>query len=93
MGSCYGKKSGTKTASGRHAHPEGIFQIESIEDARHWGFYEDSVTKERIGYGPYFIRLKTGWKGIGIHGTGEDHLHEIGKMQATDVSAWRTAIF
>jgi lipoprotein-anchoring transpeptidase ErfK/SrfK len=20
-------------------------------------------------YGPWFIRLKTGWKGIGIHGT------------------------
>jgi len=74
-----GRNPGQKQRVGDMRTPEGIFQIESIEDARHWGFYEDSVTKERIGYGPYFVRLKTGWKGIGIHGTDEDHLHEIGK--------------
>jgi len=74
-----GRNPGQKQRVGDMRTPEGIFRIESIEDARHWGFYEDSVTKERIGYGPYFIRLKTGWKGIGIHGTDEDHLHEIGK--------------
>lgn len=74
-----GRNPGQKTKVGDMRTPEGIFHIKSIEDASNWGFYEDKATKQLIGYGPYFVRLETNrWKGIGIHGTDENHLHEIG---------------
>lgn len=73
-----GRNPGQKTRVGDLRTPEGVFRIKSIEDASYWGFYEDKATGQLIGYGPYFIRLETKWKGIGIHGTDEGHLHEIG---------------
>jgi len=73
-----GRNPGQKTRVGDLRTPEGVFRIKSIEDASYWGFYEDKATGQLIGYGPYFIRLETKWKGIGIHGTDEAHIHEIG---------------
>ena len=55
--------------------PEGKFTLSMIQDASWWKPYEDKQTGERIGYGPFFLRLDTGkWKGIGIHGTDEKHI-------------------
>ncbi|WP_242603499.1 L,D-transpeptidase [Acetomicrobium hydrogeniformans] len=73
-----GRNPGQKLKVGDMRTPEGVFYVKSIEDSSFWGSYVDKATKERIGYGPYFIRLETGWKGIGIHGTDDEHLHEIG---------------
>ncbi len=73
-----GRNPGQKLKVGDMRTPEGVFYVKSIEDSSVWGSYVDKATKERIGYGPYFIRLEAGWKGIGIHGTDDEHLHEIG---------------
>jgi len=50
--------------------PEGEFPVSSIEDSRKWTHdFGDGKGRIKGAYGPWFIRLETGWKGIGIHGT------------------------
>ncbi len=74
-----GRNTGQKQKVGDMRTPEGKFTVSMIQDASWWKPYEDKKTGERIGYGPFFIRLDTGkWKGIGIHGTDEGHIAEIG---------------
>ena len=44
--------------------------MQSIENAGGWSHdFLDGKGVIRGAYGPWFIRLKTGWQGIGIHGT------------------------
>ncbi len=74
-----GKNPGQKQKEGDMRTPEGNFTVQQIQDASWWKPYTDSQTGDTTGYGPYFIRIKTpGWRGIGIHGTDDDHLDEIG---------------
>lgn len=74
-----GRNTGQKKKVGDMRTPEGKFKISMIQDASWWKPYEDQQTGEKIGYGPFFLRLDTGkWKGIGIHGTDEAHIEEIG---------------
>jgi hypothetical protein len=65
-----GKNPGDKERVGDNRTPNGIFTVQSIEDARTWT-HDFGDGKGAIGgaYGPWFIRLRTGWQGIGIHGT------------------------
>jgi lipoprotein-anchoring transpeptidase ErfK/SrfK len=65
-----GKNPGDKERAGDNRTPNGIFTVQSIEDARSWTHdFEDGKGSIRGAYGPWFIRLRTGWQGIGIHGT------------------------
>lgn len=74
-----GRNPGQKQRVGDMRTPEGNFKVQQIQDASWWEPYVDKETGEKTGYGPYFIRIDTGkWKGIGVHGTDEGHLHEIG---------------
>lgn len=74
-----GRNTGQKLKVGDMRTPEGNFVIQQIQDASWWPPYEDKETGEKTGYGPYFIRIDAGiWKGIGIHGTDDAHLNEIG---------------
>ena len=74
-----GRVKGQKQKVGDMRTPEGDFTVQRIDDASFWQPYRDKKTGETIGYGPWFIRIKTPpWTGIGIHGTDDDHLHEIG---------------
>ncbi len=79
---CYpvatGRYKGQKQEEGDLRTPEGVFKIIKVHDSSKWPPYVDLETGEKIGYGPYFLRLKTKWKGIGIHGTDKAHEHEIG---------------
>ncbi|MGX8713178.1 MAG: L,D-transpeptidase [bacterium] len=70
-----GKVYGDKQKRGDMRTPEGIFHIESIEDASNWTHDFGGGKGEIDGaYGTLFIRLACpGHKGIGIHGT---HLPE-----------------
>jgi hypothetical protein len=67
-GIAIGENSGDKQEVGDCRTPEGIFTVESLHDSSAWvhDFGEGPVEGT---YGPWFIRLKTGWQGIGIHGT------------------------
>jgi len=66
-----GKNFGNKSVMGDLKTPEGIFQVISIEDSRNWSydFENDNLPPVKGAFGPYFIRLSTEYKGIGIHGT------------------------
>lgn len=65
-----GRNPGDKQRSGDNRTPTGIFSVQSIENASAWAHdFRDGNGLIRGAYGPWFIRLKTGWKGIGIHGT------------------------
>jgi lipoprotein-anchoring transpeptidase ErfK/SrfK len=65
-----GKNGGDKQAAGDFRTPEGEFAVSSIEDSRKWTHdFGDGKGRIKGAYGPWFIRLETGWKGIGIHGT------------------------
>jgi lipoprotein-anchoring transpeptidase ErfK/SrfK len=67
-----GTNFGNKGKEGDLKTPEGLFPIESIEDAKDWKYDFDNDGKGPIdgAYGPWFIRLKvSNAKGIGIHGT------------------------
>ncbi|MDR3231066.1 MAG: L,D-transpeptidase [Synergistaceae bacterium] len=65
-----GRNTGDKQRSGDNRTPEGIFSVQSIEDARTWSHdFRDGKGMIRSAYGPWFIRLRMKWKGIGIHGT------------------------
>jgi lipoprotein-anchoring transpeptidase ErfK/SrfK len=65
-----GKFSGDKRRAGDHRTPNGLFTVQSIENSIHWTHdFRDGKGDIRGAYGPWFIRLRTGWQGIGIHGT------------------------
>ncbi len=65
-----GRVSGNKQKSGDCRTPEGAFSVEQIQNASGWSHdFHDGKGVIAGAYGPWFIRLKTGWKGIGIHGT------------------------
>lgn len=65
-----GLYSGNKKKGGDMRTPTGHFVVESIHDSRHWVHdFKDGKGPIKGAYGPWFIRLKTGWSGIGIHGT------------------------
>lgn len=66
-----GKNSGQKHKVGDMKTPEGMFFVQSIEDASERTHdFGDGRGEIQGAYGPYFIRLDTpGNKGIGIHGT------------------------
>jgi hypothetical protein len=65
-----GKNSGNKERVGDNRTPNGIFTVQSIENASSWSHdFRDGKGVIRGAYGPWFIRLRTGWQGIGIHGT------------------------
>lgn len=70
-----GKAYGQKQQRGDMRTPEGVFHIESIEDASEWTHdFGDGQGEIDGAYGPLFIRLACpGHNGIGIHGT---HLPE-----------------
>ena len=66
-----GKNFGQKHKVGDMKTPEGMFFVQSIEDASERTHdFGDGRGEIQGAYGPYFIRLDTpGNKGIGIHGT------------------------
>ena len=70
-----GKALGNKQKRGDMRTPEGVFHVESIEDASNWTHdFGDGLGEIEGAYGPFFIRLVCpNHKGIGIHGT---HLPE-----------------
>ncbi|MDR1873794.1 MAG: L,D-transpeptidase [Synergistaceae bacterium] len=70
FGVAVGKNTGDKQRRGDNRTPEGIFSVQSIENASAWTHdFRDGKGIIQGAYGPWFIRLKTGWQGIGIHGT------------------------
>ena len=66
-----GKNFGQKHKVGDMKTPEGMFFVQSIENASERTHdFGDGRGEIQGAYGPYFIRLDTpGNKGIGIHGT------------------------
>jgi len=60
-----------KKAKGDFRTPEGHFWIMSYQPSDTW------LHEGKYAYGPWFMRLKTPWNGIGIHGT--DEPDSIGK--------------
>ncbi len=69
-GICVGEISGNKEKTGDRRTPEGSFTVQQIQPAETWTHdFKDGKGVIKGAYGPWFIRLKTGWKGIGIHGT------------------------
>jgi lipoprotein-anchoring transpeptidase ErfK/SrfK len=69
-GVAVGKNTGNKQKVGDMRTPEGMFEIQQIQNASSWTHdFKDGKGEIKGAYGPWFIRLKTGWQGIGIHGT------------------------
>lgn len=71
---CYpiacGRNVGNKKRQGDMRTPVGLFKVQEILDAHTWTHdFKDGKGVIRGAYGPYFVRLLTGHKGIGIHGT------------------------
>ena len=65
-----GRNTGQKERSGDNRTPEGSFEVSQIQDSTGWAHdFKDGKGMIRGAYGPWFVRLKTPWKGIGIHGT------------------------
>jgi len=67
-----GTNKGDKQKPGDLRTPEGMFPVESVEDASDWkyDFENDSQGPVANAYGPWFIRLAVPrFSGIGIHGT------------------------
>ena len=65
-----GKNKGQKQKSGDMRTPEGDCTVKNVTDARSWSHdFKDGKGVIAGAYGPWFIRLETGWNGIGIHGT------------------------
>ena len=74
-----GENPGDKERVGDRRTPEGVFSVKSIHDSRAWVHdFGDGKGPVEHAYGPWFIRLETGWKGIGIHGTHDPST--LGKM-------------
>lgn len=70
FGVAVGRKAGDKQRVGDMRTPEGSFTVEQVQDASYWTHdFGDGKGQIAGAYGPWFIRLKTGWRGIGIHGT------------------------
>lgn len=65
-----GKNTGQKERVGDLRTPEGNFEVRQIQNSSCWQHdFKDGKGMIKGAYGPWFIRLKCGWKGIGIHGT------------------------
>lgn len=65
-----GKNKGHKQKTGDMRTPEGKFSLQQIQDASKWTHdFKDGKGVIKGAYGPCFMRLKTGFNGIGIHGT------------------------
>lgn len=65
-----GKNTGDKEESGDMRTPEGVFPVVDIQDASAWTHdFGDGKGEIDGAYGSHFIRLGTGFEGIGIHGT------------------------
>lgn len=65
-----GRVSGQKKSRGDNRTPEGHFLLQNIHDASSWGHdFRDGKGFIKNAYGPWFLRLQTGFAGIGIHGT------------------------
>lgn len=80
-GIAVGKNPGQKERAGDCRTPEGNFTVQQIQNAGSWTHdFKDGKGVIMGAYGPWFIRLKTGWNGIGIHGT-----HDPGSI-GTDVT-------
>jgi len=74
-----GENPGNKERVGDRRTPEGVFRVERTHDSRTWVHdFGDGKGPVEGAYGPFFIRLETGWKGIGIHGTHDPS--SLGKM-------------
>lgn len=74
---CYpiacGRNVGNKRRQGDMRTPVGLFKVQEILDAHTWTHdFKDGKGVIRGAYGPYFVRLLTGHKGIGIHGTHDE---------------------
>lgn len=70
FGVAVGKNKGDKRRVGDMRTPEGSFTVVQVQDASRWEHdFGDGKGAVAGAYGPWFIRLKTGWRGIGIHGT------------------------
>jgi lipoprotein-anchoring transpeptidase ErfK/SrfK len=66
-----GENPGDKQRAGDRRTPEGEFVVEQIQNSSYWK-YDFGDGPVEGAYGPWFIRLKTGWQGIGIHGTHDE---------------------
>lgn len=65
-----GRSKGQKQRRGDNRTPEGHFLLQNRQDASTWGHdFHDGKGFIKHAYGPWFLRLKTGFAGIGIHGT------------------------
>jgi lipoprotein-anchoring transpeptidase ErfK/SrfK len=66
-----GRNVGDKQMVGDMKTPEGVFEVQQIQDASSWTHdFKDGKGVIKNAYGPWFIRLLTpGHSGIGIHGT------------------------
>ena len=65
-----GRNRGQKRSRGDNRTPEGHFLLQNIQDASTWGHdFRDGKGFIKHAYGPWFMRLQTGFQGIGIHGT------------------------
>lgn len=65
-----GVNDGQKQKPGDGRTPEGVFKVLQIQNASYWTHdFRDGKGEIKGAYGPWFIRLKTPWRGIGIHGT------------------------
>ena len=65
-----GVNDGQKQKPGAGRTPEGVFKVLQIQNASYWTHdFRDGKGEIKGAYGPWFIRLKTPWRGIGIHGT------------------------
>lgn len=65
-----GINKGQKQKKGDHRTPEGMFSVQQIQPSETWGHdFGDGKGYIQHAYGNWFIRLKTGFSGIGIHGT------------------------
>ncbi|MDR0754108.1 MAG: L,D-transpeptidase [Prevotellaceae bacterium] len=65
-----GRNYGNKNKRGDNKTPEGVFTVQQIQNSSAWTHdFGDGKGQIKNAYGPYFIRLKTGFQGIGIHGT------------------------
>ena len=65
-----GRNYGNKKKRGDNRTPEGVFTVQQIQNASAWTHdFRDGKGEIKGAYGSHFIRLKTGFQGIGIHGT------------------------
>lgn len=65
-----GRNTGQKEKVGDRRTPEGDFEVQQVQNASSWTHdFGDGKGVIQGAYGPWFIRLRTPWSGIGIHGT------------------------